>query len=154
MGTGWGWGETFGCGVGIKSCHRVTLLARFGVPFYRQDVLDEIVKLQNFGNQFLPNALRQFFRETIPPNERNEFLSNLVKKFSERFCDCNPQLNLSQGKQASSQNACSYLPIYQMMCIDKTHKNYICQLEILITTLHLSDVTKYNKSRVYHVTAW
>src|SRR6218665_3607303 len=64
----------------------------------RQDILDEIVKLQNFQNQFLPNALRKFFKETIPPNERNDFLSNLVKKFSERFCTCNPQLNLSQGE--------------------------------------------------------
>lgn len=80
----------------LHTCRKLDLQKKREFLAERQDVLDEIVKLQNFGNQFLPNALRQFFRETIPPNERNEFLSNLVKKFSERFCDCNPQLNLSQ----------------------------------------------------------
>jgi len=62
----------------------------------RQDVLDEIVKLQHFENQFLPNALRKFFEDTMPPNERNDYLSELVKKFSDRFCECNPNLRLTQ----------------------------------------------------------
>jgi len=62
----------------------------------RPDVLDEIVKLQHFENQFLPNALRQFFKETAPLSERTDYLGDLITKFSERFCACNPQLQLSQ----------------------------------------------------------
>ena len=57
-----------------------------------------MINLQNFGNQFLPNALRHFFfNVTSPPNERNEYLSQLVDKFSHRFCQCNPNLGLSKG---------------------------------------------------------
>ncbi|KAI0212830.1 F-box only protein 8 [Lamellibrachia satsuma] len=63
---------------------------------HRRDVLDRLVELQNFRNHFLPNALRCFFRETHPPNERSDYLSTLVEKFSQRFCECNPQLGLSQ----------------------------------------------------------
>ena len=64
----------------------------------RRDVLDELVKLQNFEDQFLPNALRKFFNETRPPNERGSYLHTLVEKFSERFCACNPNLGLSKGQ--------------------------------------------------------
>ncbi|ELU13127.1 hypothetical protein CAPTEDRAFT_119689 [Capitella teleta] len=60
------------------------------------DVLDHIVQLQSFENQFLPNALRRFFNETGPPNERNDYLSYLVEKFSDRFCTCNPNLGFSK----------------------------------------------------------
>jgi len=60
----------------------------------RLDVLEELVKLQNFENQFLPNALRKFFQETHPPNDRGSYLHDLVDKFSERFCTCNPALGL------------------------------------------------------------
>lgn len=80
----------------LHTCRKLDLQKKREFLADRQDILDEIVTLQNFENQFLPNALRKFFKETIPPNERNDFLSNLVKKFSERFCTCNPQLNLSQ----------------------------------------------------------
>jgi F-box protein 8 len=80
----------------IHTCRHIDLEKKREFLAERQDVLDEIVKLQNFENQFLPNALRKFFRETIPPNERNNYLSDLVKKFSERFCTCNPQLRLTQ----------------------------------------------------------
>ncbi len=65
---------------------------------FRRDVLDELVKLQNFENQFLPNALRKFFQEAHPPNDRGSYLHDLVEKFSERFTTCNPQLGLSQGQ--------------------------------------------------------
>lgn len=61
----------------------------------RQDVLDVIVQLQNFENQFLPNALRSFFSETTPPNQRHDYLSLMVEKFSQRFSNCNPQLGLT-----------------------------------------------------------
>lgn len=62
----------------------------------RPDVLDAIMQLQHFENQFLPNALRKFFKETAPLSVRNDILSELIAKFSERFCACNPHLQLSQ----------------------------------------------------------
>ena len=55
------------------------------------------MQLQHFENQFLPNALRKFFKETAPLSVRNDILSDLITKFSERFCACNPHLQLSQG---------------------------------------------------------
>jgi len=55
------------------------------------------MQLQHFENQFLPNALRKFFKETAPLSVRNDILSDLIAKFSERFCTCNPHLQLSQG---------------------------------------------------------
>ena len=64
---------------------------------HRRDILDHLVTLQNFENQFLPNALRRFFSETKPPNDRGSYLQCLVDKFSDRFCQCNPQLGLSKG---------------------------------------------------------
>lgn len=67
----------------------------------RRDVLDELVKLHNFSNQFLPNALRDFFRHIHAPEERGEYLETLITKFSHRFCTCNPglvrELGLSPG---------------------------------------------------------
>ena len=64
---------------------------------FRPEILDKLIELQNFENQFLPNALRTFFNETSPPNERNDYLSTLVDRFSQRFCECNPQLGFSKG---------------------------------------------------------
>ncbi|KAF5901685.1 F-box only protein 8, partial [Clarias magur] len=58
----------------------------------RRDVLDELVTLHNFSNQFLPNALRDFFRHIHAPEERGEYLETLITKFSHRFCACNPAL--------------------------------------------------------------
>lgn len=67
----------------------------------RRDVLDELVTLHNFSNQFLPNALRDFFRHIHAPEERGEYLETLITKFSHRFCTCNPglvrELGLSPG---------------------------------------------------------
>ncbi|XP_038610911.1 F-box only protein 8 isoform X2 [Tachyglossus aculeatus] len=37
----------------------------------RRDVLDDLVTLHNFRNQFLPNALREFFRHIHAPEERD-----------------------------------------------------------------------------------
>uniref|UniRef100_A0A3B4AAG7 SEC7 domain-containing protein n=1 Tax=Periophthalmus magnuspinnatus TaxID=409849 RepID=A0A3B4AAG7_9GOBI len=72
----------------------------------RRDVLDELVTLHNFSNQFLPNALRDFFRHIHAPEERGEYLETLITKFSHRFCTCNPglvrELGLSPGKCGDS----------------------------------------------------
>lgn len=73
--------------------------------FFRRDVLDDLVTLHNFRNQFLPNALREFFRHIHAPEERGEYLETLITKFSHRFCACNPdlmrELGLSPGKDSS-----------------------------------------------------
>ncbi|XP_076446767.1 F-box only protein 8-like [Babylonia areolata] len=62
----------------------------------RQDIFQQLVHLQNFQNQFLPNALRQFFREISAPETRGEYLATMMDGFSERFCSCNPKLGLSK----------------------------------------------------------
>lgn len=62
----------------------------------RPDIFQRLVHLQNFQNQFLPNALRQFFREISAPESRGEYLSKMIDGFSERFCSCNPRLGLSK----------------------------------------------------------
>ncbi|KAK3757575.1 hypothetical protein RRG08_032740 [Elysia crispata] len=64
----------------------------------RTDVLERLVQLQNFQNQFLPNALRKFFKEVSAPQERGNTLTIMIENFSERFCACNPKLGL--GKDA------------------------------------------------------
>lgn len=62
----------------------------------RQDVLERLVQLQNFENQFLPNALRKFFKEVSVPEERGGTLTVMIENFSKRFCACNPKLDLSK----------------------------------------------------------
>lgn len=62
----------------------------------RRDALSKMVQLQNFENQFLPNALRNFFGEVSAPEQRGDYLEDIIEKFSERFCSCNPQLGLSK----------------------------------------------------------
>ena len=66
--------------------------------FFRRDVLDHLLQLQNFQNQFLPNALRKLFCNISAPNNRGEYLSEMIDKFSVRFCHCNPKLGLDKGK--------------------------------------------------------
>uniref|UniRef100_H2YEC0 SEC7 domain-containing protein n=1 Tax=Ciona savignyi TaxID=51511 RepID=H2YEC0_CIOSA len=60
----------------------------------RQDVLEEIFKLQNFKNQFLPNALRTFFNAVDSPTTQSDYLVVLIEKFSTQFCADNPNLEL------------------------------------------------------------
>lgn len=62
----------------------------------RRDVLDHLLQLQNFQNQFLPNALRKLFCNISAPNNRGEYLSEMIDKFSDRFCHCNPKLGLDK----------------------------------------------------------
>lgn len=67
---------------------------------FRRDVLDHLLQLQNFQNQFLPNALRKLFCNISAPNNRGEYLSEMIDKFSDRFCHCNPKLGLDKGKDS------------------------------------------------------
>ncbi|CAF1214684.1 unnamed protein product [Adineta ricciae] len=61
----------------------------------RRDILERLVELQSYENQFLPNALRQFFAKLDAPEDRNEYLSILIENFSKRFHECNKDLGLS-----------------------------------------------------------
>lgn len=67
----------------------------------RRDIFDKLVEFHDYGNQFLPNALRRFFSGIQVSSDRRDSqlsyqLSYLVDKFSERFCACNPHLRLSK----------------------------------------------------------
>ncbi|CAM4919106.1 unnamed protein product [Rotaria socialis] len=61
----------------------------------RRDILERLIELQSYENQFLPNALRQFFAKLDAPEDRNEYLSFLIENFSKRFHECNKDLGLS-----------------------------------------------------------
>ncbi|XP_065838048.1 F-box only protein 8-like [Oscarella lobularis] len=56
----------------------------------RCDVLEKMVLLDNYANQFLPDALRSFFCHIPPPKERGKYLEFMLEKFSKQFCICNP----------------------------------------------------------------
>ena len=60
-------------------------------------MLDKLVHLQNFEKQFLPNALRNLFGTISAPEQRGDLLTEMIEKFSARFCSCNPNLGLSKG---------------------------------------------------------
>lgn len=61
-----------------------------------KEVLENVIKLHNYENQFLPTALRRFFSKIVAPKERNAYLSLLLENFSKRFCSCNPELNMGE----------------------------------------------------------
>ena len=73
------------------SCTRYFFLSR-------REVLDCVIQLQNFQNQFLPNALRRFFCKVSAPSERGSYLEQIIDRFSERFVSCNPHLGLHKGE--------------------------------------------------------
>jgi F-box protein 8 len=64
--------------------------------YLSKQVLENVIILHNYENQFLPTALRRFFSKIEAPKERNSYLSLLLEKFSKRFCSCNPDLGLSE----------------------------------------------------------
>jgi len=65
------------------------------------EILDHLVRLQNFSNVNLSHALRMYLTQVIEaptspddgPNDPS-FLNLLISKFSRRFCECNPSLGL------------------------------------------------------------
>lgn len=59
-------------------------------------VLENVIKLHNYENQFLPTALRCFFTKIEAPKERNQYLALILEKFSKRFCLCNPNSLLTE----------------------------------------------------------
>lgn len=63
--------------------------------YQNQDIVDFLVRLQTFKNTSLPNALRNFFAVLEAPNRQDFYLESLLSKFSKRFCECNPNVDLS-----------------------------------------------------------
>lgn len=78
----------------LLNCRQLRLYLEKSDPRRRQ-VLDHLIELQNYENQFLPQALRRFFRSLQAPNTQNNYLRALLEKFSLRFCNCNPHLGLN-----------------------------------------------------------
>lgn len=63
--------------------------------YRNQGLIDHLVRLQTFRNESLPNALRNFFAILEAPNQQDNYLESLLSKFSKRFCECNPNLDLN-----------------------------------------------------------
>jgi F-box protein 8 len=81
-----------------KFFHRAKPLDKRQMRLYlnnRPEILDHLINLQNFENQFLPNALRRFFSILQAPNKHDSYLHLMLEKFSQRFCKCNPNLGLN-----------------------------------------------------------
>lgn len=81
-----------------KFIHGTDSLARAKVRQYvqgRQEVVDHLVRMQNYANTFLPLALRKFFAKLEAPNDRGSYLQRILEQFSVRFCQCNPSLPMT-----------------------------------------------------------
>ncbi|XP_029432942.1 F-box only protein 8 [Rhinatrema bivittatum] len=101
----------------------------------RRDVLDELVTLHNFSNQFLPNALREFFRHIHAPEERGEYLETLITKFSHRFCACNPVLARELGLSPDAVYVLCYSLILLSIDLSSPHvKNKMSKREFIRNT--------------------
>ncbi|NP_001086290.1 F-box protein 8 L homeolog isoform X1 [Xenopus laevis] len=101
----------------------------------RRDVLDELVTLHNFSNQFLPNALRDFFRHIHAPEERGEYLETLITKFSHRFCACNPTLARDLGLSPDAVYVLCYSLILLSIDLASPHvKNKMSKREFIRNT--------------------
>ncbi|KAM8940119.1 F-box only protein 8 [Pelodytes ibericus] len=101
----------------------------------RRDVLDDLVTLHNFSNQFLPNALRDFFRHVHAPEERGEYLETLITKFSHRFCACNPGLARDLGLSPDAVYVLCYSLILLSIDLASPHvKNKMSKREFIRNT--------------------
>ncbi|XP_012692530.1 F-box only protein 8 isoform X2 [Clupea harengus] len=101
----------------------------------RRDVLDELVTLHNFSNQFLPNALRDFFRHIHAPEERGEYLETLITKFSHRFCACNTRLVQQLGLSPDAVYVLCYSLILLSIDLTSPHvKNKMSKREFIRNT--------------------
>ncbi|XP_054846615.1 F-box only protein 8 isoform X3 [Eublepharis macularius] len=101
----------------------------------RRDVLDDLVTLHNFRNQFLPNALREFFKHIHAPEERGEYLETLITKFSHRFCACNPDLMRELGLSPDAVYVLCYSLILLSIDLTSPHvKNKMSKREFIRNT--------------------
>ncbi|TRY73272.1 hypothetical protein TCAL_01931 [Tigriopus californicus] len=81
-----------------KFFHSTSKLSKSQMRAYlqnRTDVVDEMIALQNYANEFLPNALRKCFAKLEAPNDRGQYLQEMLTAFSRRFCQCNPNFGHS-----------------------------------------------------------
>jgi len=81
-----------------KFFHQTNQLCWKQVRIYlkkRLDVLEELIGLQCYKNQFLPNALRAFFHAVHAPQSHGDSLNLLLDKFSRQFCRDNPNEHLT-----------------------------------------------------------
>lgn len=79
----------------IHNTHKLRATEKRKLLQTRRDILERLIELQSYENEFLPNALRQFFAKLDAPEDRNEYLSILIENFSKRFHQCNQNLGLS-----------------------------------------------------------
>lgn len=81
--------------------HHSKVLKRSQIRVYLQEhqqIIDHLVRLENFRNIDLSKALRKYFNHTIEaPTSTLEdsYLQTLIQKFSGRFCECNPNQGLN-----------------------------------------------------------
>ncbi|XP_062514033.1 F-box only protein 8-like isoform X2 [Corticium candelabrum] len=61
----------------------------------RRDILSALIHLHDYGNMFLPEALRYFFWHIPAPRERGGLLEFMLNQFSHQFCICNPHCQLN-----------------------------------------------------------
>lgn len=59
--------------------------------------MEVIIKLDDYANKFLPNALRTFFSNVDSPSVSGRDLNELLQKFAERFINCNPDCGMTKG---------------------------------------------------------
>lgn len=62
----------------------------------RPEILDELIKLDNYTDKMLPIALRTFFANVESPFLHGNRLQVLLEKFAERYLACNPQCRLTK----------------------------------------------------------
>ncbi|XP_067885404.1 F-box only protein 8 isoform X2 [Heterodontus francisci] len=111
----------------------------------RRDVLDELVTLHNFSNQFLPNALREFFRHIHAPEERGEYLETLITKFSQRFCACNPAITRDLGLSPDAVYVLCYSLILLSIDLNSPHvKNKMSKREFIRNTRRAAHNIKHH----------
>ena len=116
----------------------------------RRDVLTAVVKLHNYEDMFLPDALRKFFSLIPAPNERGQFLENLLNLFSQQYLVCNPDLQMSTGKQASvvSCSKCVLItgaPLYSPSIPPLTDTVFVICYSLILLSVDLTSPHVKNK---------
>lgn len=98
----------------------------------RSDILDCLIQLHSYGDIFLPDALRKFFSLIPAPNERGQFLENLLDKFSNRYIQCNPKINMTKGTRITCIFLC-YLTLATVVLFPSDTAFVICYSLILLS---------------------
>lgn len=97
----------------------------------RPEVLDSLINLQDFGNQSLPNALRQFFRLLEAPNTWDPYLHMMMEKFAARFARCNPNGSLRNYNPETIYVLCFSLIMLSVDLANPKIKNKMSKREFI-----------------------